>query len=77
VLKRVTFTDRGTDSRSVRARRTRQVMGAGPRIAALTTTRGRARIFLRNSAIRLLPGITLSGTLRLHARDPHRSLRRA
>ena len=65
------------DYERVRARRTRQVMGAGPRIAALTTTRGRARIFLRNSAIRLLPGITLSGTLRLHARDPHRSLRRA
>ena len=61
----------------VRARRTRQVVGAGPRIAALTTTRSRARIFLRNSAIRLLPGIVLSGTLRLHARDPHRRLRRA
>jgi len=61
----------------VRARRTRQVVGAGPRIAAFTTTRSRARIFLRNSAIRLLPGIVLSGTLRLHARDPHRQLRRA
>lgn len=61
----------------VRARRTRQVVAAGPRIAALTTTRSRARMFMRDSAIRLLPGIVLSGTLRLHARDPHRRLRDA
>ena len=61
----------------VRARRTRQVVGAGPRIAALTTTRSRARIFMRNTAIRLLPGVVLSGTLSLHARDPHKRLRRA
>ncbi len=61
----------------VRARRTRQVVGAGPRIAALTTTTSPARIFLRNTAIRLLPGIVLSGTLSLHARDPHRRLRGA
>lgn len=61
----------------VRARRTRRVVGAGPRIAGLTTTRSPARIFVRNAAIRLLPGIVLSGTLRLHARDPHRRLRRA
>lgn len=65
------------DYERVRARRTRTVVAAGPRIAALTTTRSRARIFARNAAIRLLPGLVLSGTLRLHARDPHKHLRRA
>lgn len=59
----------------VRARRTRQVVRAGPRIAALTTTRNRLTIAARNAAILMLPGIVLSGTLRLHARDPHASLR--
>ena len=59
----------------VRSRRTRRVVRAGPRIAALTTTRSRVKIAARNAAIRLLPGIVLSGTLRLHARDPHRDLR--
>jgi len=63
------------DYERVRSKRTRQVVLAGPRIAALTTTRSRARIFLRDTAIRLLPGIVLSGTLRLHARDPHARLR--
>lgn len=61
----------------VRARRTRHVVRAGPRIAAMTTTRSRARTFMRNTAIRLLPGVALSGTLSLHARDPHKRLRRA
>jgi 2-polyprenyl-6-methoxyphenol hydroxylase-like FAD-dependent oxidoreductase len=60
----------------VRSRRTRPVVLAGPRIAALTTTRSRLRIRLRNAAIRLMPGALLSGTLRLHARDPHAGLRR-
>ena len=60
---------------AVRSRRTRQVVRAGPRIAALTTTRRRLRIRARDLAIRLLPGALLSGTLRLHARDPHASLR--
>ena len=59
----------------VRSRRTRRVVNAGPRIAAATTTRNPAKILARNAAIRLLPGSVLSGTLRLHARDPHRQLR--
>jgi 2-polyprenyl-6-methoxyphenol hydroxylase-like FAD-dependent oxidoreductase len=59
----------------VRSRRTRRVVNAGPRIAATTTTRNPAKILARNAAIRLLPGFVLSGTLRLHARDPHRQLR--
>jgi 2-polyprenyl-6-methoxyphenol hydroxylase-like FAD-dependent oxidoreductase len=59
----------------VRSKRTRPVVRAGPRIAALTTTRNRVKIAVRNAAIRLLPGIVLSGTLRLHARDPHARLR--
>jgi 2-polyprenyl-6-methoxyphenol hydroxylase-like FAD-dependent oxidoreductase len=60
---------------AVRSRRTRRVIRAGPRIAAMTTTRSRTRILARNAAIRLLPGGVLSVTLRLHARDPHRLLR--
>jgi 2-polyprenyl-6-methoxyphenol hydroxylase-like FAD-dependent oxidoreductase len=60
---------------AVRSPRTRRVVAAGPRIAAITTTRSRARILMRNAAIRLLPGAVLSGTLTLHARDPHRPLR--
>jgi 2-polyprenyl-6-methoxyphenol hydroxylase-like FAD-dependent oxidoreductase len=60
---------------SVRAARTRPVVKAGPRIAAITTTRSRTRIGLRNAAIRMMPGALLSGTLRLHARDPHARLR--
>jgi 2-polyprenyl-6-methoxyphenol hydroxylase-like FAD-dependent oxidoreductase len=60
---------------AVRSRRTRTVVRVGPRIAALTTTRSRARMFMRDAAIRLLPGIVLSGTLKLHARDPHSTLR--
>ena len=59
----------------VRSKRTRRVVKAGPRIAAVTTTRNRARILARNAAIRLLPGVLLSASLRLHARDPHRELR--
>jgi 2-polyprenyl-6-methoxyphenol hydroxylase-like FAD-dependent oxidoreductase len=59
----------------IRARRTRRVVHAGPRIAAMTTTRSRAKILTRNAAIRLLPGSLLSGSLRRHARDPHRPLR--
>ena len=61
---------------SVRSQRTRRVVLAGPRIAALTTTRSPVRIRLRDAAIRLMPGALLSGTLRLHARDPHARLRR-
>ena len=61
---------------AVRATRTRQVVRAGPRVAAFTTTRGRLRIRARELAIRLLPGVLLSGTLRLHARDPHAALRK-
>jgi 2-polyprenyl-6-methoxyphenol hydroxylase-like FAD-dependent oxidoreductase len=60
---------------AVRSRRTRYVIRAGPRIAAMTTTRSRTRILARNAAIRLLPGGILSVTLRHHARDPHRLLR--
>jgi 2-polyprenyl-6-methoxyphenol hydroxylase-like FAD-dependent oxidoreductase len=61
----------------VRSKRTRHVVRAGPRIAALTTTRSRVKIAARNAAILMLPGIVLSGTLGLHARDPHRELRTA
>jgi 2-polyprenyl-6-methoxyphenol hydroxylase-like FAD-dependent oxidoreductase len=59
----------------VRAARTRRVIGAGPRIAALTTTRKLSRIVLREAGIRLLPGAVVSWALNSHARDPHRDLR--
>lgn len=59
----------------VRSKRTRRIVEAGPRIAAVTTTRNRAKILARNGAIRLLPGFLLSASLNFHARDPHRQLR--
>jgi 2-polyprenyl-6-methoxyphenol hydroxylase-like FAD-dependent oxidoreductase len=59
----------------VRAARTRRVIAAGPRIASLTTTRKRSRIFVRDAAIRLLPAAVVSWMLNAHARDPHRPLR--
>jgi 2-polyprenyl-6-methoxyphenol hydroxylase-like FAD-dependent oxidoreductase len=59
----------------VRSGRTRRTVRAGPRIGAMTTTRNPARTFLRNTAIRLLPGALVSASLKFHARDPHRELR--
>jgi 2-polyprenyl-6-methoxyphenol hydroxylase-like FAD-dependent oxidoreductase len=60
----------------VRAARTRRMVRAGPRIAAMTTTHTRWRIRTRDAAIRLLPGRLLSWALAVHARDPHRRLRK-
>jgi 2-polyprenyl-6-methoxyphenol hydroxylase-like FAD-dependent oxidoreductase len=59
----------------VRSKRTRRVVRLGPRIGAMTTTRNPVRTFVRDLAIRLLPGSLLSASLNLHARDPHRELR--
>jgi 2-polyprenyl-6-methoxyphenol hydroxylase-like FAD-dependent oxidoreductase len=59
----------------VRAARTRRTIGAGPRIASLTTTRSRSRMFVRAAALRLLPAAFVSWGLKAHARDPHRALR--
>jgi 2-polyprenyl-6-methoxyphenol hydroxylase-like FAD-dependent oxidoreductase len=59
----------------VRARRTARVVRTGPRIAAMTTTRSRARIAVRNALVRLIPGRAMSVALTAHARDPHRPLR--
>src|SRR3954469_14531990 len=59
----------------VRAARTRHVIRAGPRIAAMTTTRARARIRARDALVWLAPPRVLSVILTLHARDPHRALR--
>jgi 2-polyprenyl-6-methoxyphenol hydroxylase-like FAD-dependent oxidoreductase len=59
----------------VRAARTRKVVHTGPRIAAMTTTRSRSRIALRDALVRLTPSRALSVALTLHARDPHRALR--
>jgi 2-polyprenyl-6-methoxyphenol hydroxylase-like FAD-dependent oxidoreductase len=59
----------------VRAPRTRKVVRTGPRIAAMTTTRSRVRIALRDVLTRITPARALSVTLNLHARDPHRALR--
>jgi len=59
----------------VRAARTRKVVRAGPRIAAMTTTQSPTRILLRDVLMRLTPASALSKTLTRHARDPHRPLR--
>lgn len=59
----------------VRSKRTRRVVRLGPRIGAMTTMRSRTRTLVRNLGIRLLPGVLLSASLNLHARDPHRELR--
>jgi 2-polyprenyl-6-methoxyphenol hydroxylase-like FAD-dependent oxidoreductase len=59
----------------VRAARTRRTIAAGPRIASLTTTRSRSRIFVRDAALRLMPAPLVSWALNAHARDPHRALR--
>jgi 2-polyprenyl-6-methoxyphenol hydroxylase-like FAD-dependent oxidoreductase len=59
----------------VRSARTRHVIHAGPRIAAITTTHSRVRSALRDAALRALPGTLLSWALAAHARDPHRRLR--
>ena len=60
---------------SVRAPRTKTVVRAGPRIAAMTTTTSRARIALRSTLIALAPARVLSMALTRHARDPHVALR--
>ena len=59
----------------VRATRAARVVRTGPRIAAMTTTRSRARIAVRNALVRLIPGRAMSAVLTAHARDPHRALR--
>jgi 2-polyprenyl-6-methoxyphenol hydroxylase-like FAD-dependent oxidoreductase len=59
----------------VRAPRTRKVVRTGPRIAAMTTTRNRMRIALRDVLTRFTPARALSATLTRHARDPHGPLR--
>jgi 2-polyprenyl-6-methoxyphenol hydroxylase-like FAD-dependent oxidoreductase len=59
----------------VRAARTRRVVRAGPMIAAITTTRNRATIRMRDAAIRVTPGTLLLWMLSAHARDPHGPLR--
>jgi 2-polyprenyl-6-methoxyphenol hydroxylase-like FAD-dependent oxidoreductase len=59
----------------VRAARTRRTIAAGPRIASLTTTRSRSRIFIRHAALWLLPAGFVSLALNAHARDPHGALR--
>jgi 2-polyprenyl-6-methoxyphenol hydroxylase-like FAD-dependent oxidoreductase len=59
----------------VRAARTRRIIQSGPRIAAMTTTRSRARIALRDSLVRLTPARVLATTMTRLAADPHRALR--
>jgi 2-polyprenyl-6-methoxyphenol hydroxylase-like FAD-dependent oxidoreductase len=59
----------------VRSGRTAHTIGMGPRIAAMTTTRSRVRMRVREAAIRLFPGSLSATFLTLHARDPHRRLR--
>jgi 2-polyprenyl-6-methoxyphenol hydroxylase-like FAD-dependent oxidoreductase len=60
----------------VRSARTRKVVRTGPRIAAMTTTRSGVRMALRDTLLRVMPARAMSLALTLHARDPHRALRR-
>jgi 2-polyprenyl-6-methoxyphenol hydroxylase-like FAD-dependent oxidoreductase len=60
----------------VRAARTRPVVKAGPRFAAMTTTRSPWRRAARSALIRVIPAALLTMALSRHARDPHRALRR-
>lgn len=57
----------------VRSRRTRRIIGAGPRIARMTTTRSPIRKAFRTAMIRLVPESLVLKAAR--ARDPHRELR--
>jgi len=59
----------------VRAPRTRKVINAGPRIAAMTTTQSPLRLALRNVVTRIVPARALAVALTRHARDPHGPLR--
>lgn len=59
----------------VRARRTRAIVKAGPRIARLTTTRSPWIAALRNTTLRTIPGRAFGLAMRVQARDPHRALR--
>jgi 2-polyprenyl-6-methoxyphenol hydroxylase-like FAD-dependent oxidoreductase len=59
----------------VRARRTRAIVKAGPRIARLTTTRSPWIAGLRNTTLKTIPGRAFGLAMRVQARDPHRSLR--
>ncbi len=61
----------------LRSARTRPVVRIGPRIAANTTPRSRARRIVRDAIVRLIPARVLPAMLSLHARDPHRPLRSA
>jgi 2-polyprenyl-6-methoxyphenol hydroxylase-like FAD-dependent oxidoreductase len=60
----------------VRSARTRSVVKAGPRMAAMTTTRSALRTAARAALVRLVPAASLSMMLSRYARDPHRALRR-
>ena len=59
----------------VRARRTRQFVQLGPRIAKITTTTNPAIIAARTLALRLLPARVLALSTRTFRRDPHIDLR--
>jgi 2-polyprenyl-6-methoxyphenol hydroxylase-like FAD-dependent oxidoreductase len=44
---------------AVRSRRTRRIMKMGPQVARITTTKNSVVAFLRNTAIRFVPGTAL------------------
>jgi 2-polyprenyl-6-methoxyphenol hydroxylase-like FAD-dependent oxidoreductase len=64
------------DYERVRRPRTARLIALGPRIAAMTTTRSRARIALRTAVLRFAPESLLAKGAPGRAGDPHRRLRR-
>ena len=61
---------------TVRTARTSQFVKAGPRIAAVTTSRSRIVVTMRNAVARLAPDALLMKALQnMSQKDPHASLR--
>jgi 2-polyprenyl-6-methoxyphenol hydroxylase-like FAD-dependent oxidoreductase len=58
-----------------RAARTRASVRRGPRIAAMTTTRSRIRILLRDALVRLAPAGAIAQSMTRQGPDPHAPLR--
>jgi 2-polyprenyl-6-methoxyphenol hydroxylase-like FAD-dependent oxidoreductase len=59
----------------VRSRRTRGLIGMGPRIARITTTTNPVVKALRTLMVRMIPEAVLKSAVLVRARDPHRDLR--
>ena len=59
---------------AIRSRRTQRVVKMGPRLARITTTRNPVVVFLRDTAIRLVPERAIVKAFTQTGPDPHREL---